>query len=232
MIKARALIIFISRSVEASSPLRNLEHQGHRLIDQSGLVITPMPLSSFIDTEWLFFYSQNGIKCFFDQLDEDQKSKISKKRIGVMGKASAALIKRLIDKNADFIASSDAQDDATNFEFVTREQSILFVAAANSKRRFQNPGNKLHHELIIYQNEILPETQLPKADIYIFTSPLNSEAYLSSNSLPEGADLLAIGPSTAKMLEQFSPKHKIWLCHSPDEISLYDLILKVIALKW
>lgn len=231
MIKTKTLIIFISRSVESTSPLRNLEHLGHQLIDQSGVIITPVPLTSFAETAWLFFYSQNGIKCFFDQLDEGQKSRISEKKIGVMGTASAALIKQLMNKDADFIASSDAQGDATNFEIITRGQSILFVAAANSKKRFQKPGDNLHHELIIYQNEIMHGAQLPQADIYIFTSPLNSESYLSSNILPKGAELVAIGPSTAKMLETFAPNNKIWICASPEEASLYHLIIKIMAVK-
>lgn len=148
-----------------------------------------------------------------------------------MGTASAALIKQFMHKEPDFIASSNAHNDATYFEIITRGQSILFVAASNSKKRFQQLGDGLHHELIIYQNEIKADVQLPSADIYIFTSPLNSEAYLHSNTLPMGADLIAIGPSTEKMLKTFAPNHKIWVCANPEEASLYHLILKITAIK-
>ena len=134
-LKARALIMALFQSVEVSSPLRNLENQGYRLIDQSGLVDNTFALSSFIDTEWLFFLFSKWYQMLFSiSWMKIQKSKISKKRIGVMGKASAVFNKTIDRQKCWFYCELRYKDDSTNFEFVTRTKHQRFCGCNIAKK--------------------------------------------------------------------------------------------------
>lgn len=217
MINILALKIFISRKIEEGSLLKKLERSGHSLLGFGGVDFSSVQFSSFPQTDWIFFYSKNGIIFFSEQLTKEEIQGLKSKKIGVMGQASAAILQNRLGMPAHFIAGGDQADDEIKFTKATEGESVLFIEADISLKRFQKRNLPSHHSLVVYKNEIIENLHLPGADIYIFTSPLNAKAFLEHNKPAQNATLIAIGPTTKKEILNYVSTQEIITCPSPEE---------------
>ncbi|RYX82987.1 hydroxymethylbilane synthase, partial [bacterium] len=77
-------------------------------------------------------------------------------------------------------------------------------------------------DLPIYETVIAEEVDGTTAEVLIFTSPSNVDAYFADNLLDPGQKVIAIGNSTAqKFIEMGIP---YTLPYSPDEIGLAEAV--------
>ena len=77
-------------------------------------------------------------------------------------------------------------------------------------------------DAVCYDNVAIHDAPAIEAAAYIFTSPLNVKAYADHHAFPDGADVIAIGPSTGKALTEYGVPHVT--AAAPTEQSLVDCL--------
>jgi hydroxymethylbilane synthase len=154
------------------------------------------------DADWLFFSSKNGVKYFFNATFKIQDTKI---KIAAINQGTAQAIYE-IGYNVDFIGNgSDLQKIAQDFDKVASGK-ILFPQAKNSMQSIQKElkRNENVETVIVYENQPKENIQQRDEEILIFTSPMSAEAYFSKFISNENQQIISIGKTTAKKLQNYN----------------------------
>lgn len=189
--------VFITRKIKSNSPLNNVsgEIEGHSLLS-----FNPIEFNAVPPSDWIFFYSSNGVRYFAQRL-KALGIEISSK-IGVMGQGTASVFVSMFGRVPDFVGDG-LKHSAIEF-FNKEEGTILFVKGSNSLEsveRYIDPQRT--GELVVYTNEINSSAIIPDADIYVITSPMNAEAYMNVACCRFNTKIIAIGPTTNdKLIEK------------------------------
>lgn len=219
------LRIFISRDLKKTSSFFDLLTLAeHIVLSYSSLIeIKSILFDKIPSADWLFFYSQSGIKKFFEKavfLDFDKSSY----RYATIGKSTAELLETYIQRSPDFIGTgNDMVEIAQKFYEAAKDKKTLFIQAENSQRSVQKQIEQIAvtETLIVYSNEKKTIGAAIEADILVFTSPLNVEAYFDMPSFYEPSYFVAIGRTTEKaLLKAGVPENKIFIAEEPTELSL------------
>nr|MBC7613872.1 hydroxymethylbilane synthase [Pseudopedobacter sp.] len=220
--------VFISRELnEYSYFLKSLKKNDVEVEARS--LIRTVPTIHKIDSyifkhvDWIFFSSKNGIEYFF-ALNPVLPKEL---KFGVVGRGSEEALKQL-GKVVSFIGdSSDTNEVAEEFAAVANGKSILFPSAKESLRTIQqglSPETEIM-DLVIYETILEDNTQQSFADVLVFTSPSNVEAYFQDNLLDPGQKVVAIGKSTGKKFDEMDVSYI--LPASPDEIGLAEVVFGI-----
>jgi hydroxymethylbilane synthase len=217
--------VFISRDLSAQSYFRKaLEKHGVAIEARSLIRTVPVitKLDSYIvrNVDWVFFTSKNGVEYFFNLQPQLPK----KVKFGVMGSGSESAL-RTLGYRAEYVGESvDSAEVATEFAKLANGATILFPAAEDSMRSIHqalSPETKII-DLPVYETVLEDNAEASAADVLIFTSPSNVEAYFADNLLEVGQQVIAIGKSTGKKLEENNVKYM--LPYSPDEVGLAEAV--------
>lgn len=219
--------VFITRNLPESSYLRRaLEKHDIELEDRSLIKTFPIinKLDSYIlkHVHWIFFSSKNAIEYFF-KLEPLLPKAV---KFGVLGRASEDTLRRF-GKAADFNGEEegiDTADIAARFAIVANGSTVLFPGAKDSLRTVQqalSPESKII-ELPVYETVMDEAVEGSAADVLIFTSPSNVEAYFQDNLLEHGQQVVCIGKSTGKKFDEMGISYR--LPFSPDEIGLAEAV--------
>ncbi len=189
--------VFITRHIAQDSPLRllsnKIELSGHSL-----LKIEPISFEKVPPSDWIFFYSSNGVRYFVEGFQQ-WKEYFKTVKVGVMGSGTASVFEKMTNFSPDFINNGDKQ---TAVEFFGKSsESILFVKGSNSLEsveRYIEPERV--NELIVYDNQADHTISIPDADIYILTSPMNAEVYMNKACCRFNTKIIAIGQTTNNKL--------------------------------
>ena len=220
--------VFISRDLAKLSYFRKaLEKHGIE-IDARSLIRTIRvinKLNNYIlkNVDWVFFSSKNAVECFF-QLEPALPPNI---KFGVMGRGSEDMLRQQ-GHFVDFIGSSiNPEDVANEFAKLANGKTILFPSAENSLRSIQQglSSDTKIIDLPIYETVSLKNIDYSTAEILIFTSPSNAEAYFAENLWEQDQKVIAIGKSTGKKLDELGVKYT--LPYSPDEIGLAEAVFGI-----
>lgn len=216
--------VFISRDLGADSLFRKelsapFLLTGMSLIDFEALTFQ-YPSEAY---DWIFFYSKNGVRYFFDQLKAGHSSF---PKFAVMGSGTNNALNSF-GHRADFIGTGKPKDVATQFLALAKHQGVLFPQAKNSKQSIQKilAEQIESQQLLVYNNSKkrnIP-THLQENDILVFTSPLNAESYLDHFSIGANKTVISIGASTSFFLQ----KNKISgfiESEAPNEIAIIQAI--------
>lgn len=219
--------VFITRNLPQGSYLRKALQKHKIEIEDRSLIKTYQiinKLDPFIlkRIDWIFFSSKNAIEYFFRLKPQFTK----KVKFGVLGRGSEDML-RQFGKAANFNGEGegiDTQDIAEEFAKLANGTTILFPGAKDSLRTVQkalSPETKII-ELPVY--ETVMEKRVPQtiADVLIFTSPSNVEAYFVSNLLEPHQHVICIGRTTGKQFDEMGVKYT--LPYSPDEIGLAEAV--------
>lgn len=192
--------IFITREVKDNSPLMNLKDKVD-IVGQSLLRITPVPFHILPKSDWVFFYSANGVRHLVEGVF-NHNVYLNSLKIGVMGDGTAKVLEELTGQKADFIGSGKSEDAVAFYKDLS--ETILFIKGKNSLESVERQLDPTKvEELIVYDNVINTEVEIPEADIYIMTSPLNVEAYMTNAFCKFNTKIIAIGETTnAKLVEK------------------------------
>lgn len=192
--------VFITRNLKQGDyfttvlTANGFEVNGHSLIE-----FAKIPLKHFSHTDWIFFSSKHAVKYFFTQQPEIQNQKI-----GCIGKSTADEIRKH-GKRAEFIGTS-ADTKLTGKQFASRVGSgtVLFPMAKGSQRSVQNGFVKEGQviDLPVYETIEHNEEPIPYADILVFTSPANVQAYLKKNHIDKKQKLVAFGEAAGSTLRK------------------------------
>lgn len=215
--------VFITRELNKNSIFKKeLTKVGFELISQSLVTFSPTLFYSIPPTDWIFFYSKNGVKFFFENAPISLSKNI---KWAVMGKGTAtALLQQNIQ--ADFIGNGQPKATAEAFLKIAKNQQVLFPRAKNSKKSVQNllESQLIVHDLVVYENAIKRNFSIPNCDYLVFTSPLNATAYFQKYSWQSTQKIIAIGKTTANALKALGI-HQLIIANTTSEKGLTEAVL-------
>jgi hydroxymethylbilane synthase len=217
--------VFISRDISEQSYFRRalekhaIEIEGRSLI-RTVPVITKLDPYILKNIEWVFFSSKNAGEYFFGLQPQLPK----KVKFGVMGTGSEDMLRRN-GHFADYVGESgDTAEVAEEFAKVANGHVILFPRAENAMRNIQKAlsAETKIIDLPVYETVLVDEVEASGADVLVFTSPSNVEAYFTDNLMDPNQKLVAIGKSTGAALDELGLKYT--LPFSPDEVGLAEAV--------
>src|SRR5690606_17443643 len=219
--------IFITRDLDENSYLaRSLKKHNIAVDDRSLIRIFPTinKLDSFIlkRADWIFFNSRNAIEHFFKL----EPLILKKTKIAVLGRGSEETLRKF-NRTADFTGDHlgiNTEGIGSEFAKLVDGQTVLFPRAEGSLQTIRKAltENTKIIDMPIYETVIEEEVDKSNADVLIFTSPSNVEAYFRENLVDPGQKIICIGNSTAKVISEMGLKYT--LPYSPDEIGLAEAI--------
>ena len=216
--------VFISRDLNDNSYFKKtLEAAGSTVEGRSLVDFEAAHFPALPPADWIFFSSKNGVKYFLEQ------QKIPKNlKIAAIGEGTAAA---LSDHNVkvDFVGDiDDTAAIAQKFGKIAAGATVIFPQARQSMRTVQEQvGDQINAvDLVVYENKPASAKGLPEADVLVFTSPLNVRAYFKDNHIKKGQEIVVIGTTTAKAVEEAGVK-EYHLSYAPDEVALADTVMGV-----
>jgi hydroxymethylbilane synthase len=220
--------VFISRDISETSYFRKALEK-HKIEIEARSLIRTVPVITKFDSyilkniDWVFFTSKNAVEYFFKLSPQFPK----KVKFGVMGAGSEDMLRRN-GHFADFVGeSNDTADVAADFAALANGTTILFPGADNPMRSIQQ-GLSAETKIIdlpVYETVLEEEVEPTGADVVVFTSPSNVEAYFADNLLEPGQKVIAIGKSTGKKFDEMGVKYT--LPFSPDEVGLAEAVFGI-----
>lgn len=222
--------VFITRELSESSFLKRSLDQHHIKVESRSLI----KIFSIINTldpyilkyvRWVFFSSKNGIENFFRL-----KPRLSKHvQYAVVGRGSEETLRSYgitpaFTGEAEGIEMEKVGDA---FAQVAAGSTVLFPRAKGSLQTIQSrltPDTRII-DLPVYETRIDENVERSAADVLIFTSPTNVEAYFKDNLVEPGQQIISIGNSTGRKLEEMGLQYT--LPFSPDEIGLAEAVFGI-----
>lgn len=202
--------VFITRTNRTESYLRNvLEGNAFQLEERALIEIISVNFGFLPDCEWIFFSSKHAVRYFFEQ-----NPKLSKQKFGCVGKSTSEAL-RSFGHRADFIGSSlDTRMTGKQFASLAGSSKVLFPQAKESMRSIQQQFVKQENvlDLVVYETLKKNHGAMPQADIIVFMSPSNVEAWFENYTFQKKQKAIAMGDATANALR----KHNIIPSAQPD----------------
>lgn len=216
--------VFISRRLSADSEfVRLLTPLGWEIEDRSLVELTPLDFGTPPQADWIFFSSGYGVRCFF------KKTTPGPSRCAALGPSTARILGQYVS-HIHFIGNGDPQAVAETFGAVAAGQKVLFPAAKNSAQTLiRLLGNRIEAiPLPLYDNLPSPWAAPTDAQVLVFTSPMNAEAYFLKNTLRGNQAVVAIGATTARALAVLGIKEVV-LASEASEPGLAEAVLRLSA---
>ena len=219
--------VFITRDLDENSYLGRYLAKHDINVDARSLIrIYPTinKLDSFIlkRADWIFFNSKNAIDHFFKL----EPWILKKTKLAVLGRGSEDALRkygRVADFSGDNLGINTA-DIAKEFAKVVDGQTVFIPRAKDSLMSIQKaltPNTKVI-DMPLYETVLQEDVGKTNAEVLIFTSPSNVEAYFQHNLIDPGQKIICIGHSTAKAIEAMGLNYV--LPFTPDEIGLSEAI--------
>jgi hydroxymethylbilane synthase len=216
--------VFITRDIREDDFFsRALKANGYDVSGRAFIEFKPIPFGRPRATDWIFFSSKHAVKYFFEQ-----KPEVGNTKIGVIGKSTASEV-RHYGKRADFIGySTDTRLTGKQFASLVKSGTVLFPQAKGSMRSIQQQFVNKHQvmDMPVYETINKPVEGIPDADIMLFTSPSNVEAFLEKKSIRKGQKIIAMGDATSNTLKK-AGLLSVYLVPSFDEIGLLQAIFSL-----
>ncbi|SEM42807.1 hydroxymethylbilane synthase [bacterium A37T11] len=221
------LSVFITRDVPESSYFaRSMAKHSIRIEGRSLIRIFPIinRLDPFIlkHVDWVFFASKNGIENFF-RLNPKLPKKV---KFAVIGRGSEETL-----RNFGYVPDFNGEGSGINldqigaaFSKIAAGKTVLLPRAKGSLETIQKQftaDTKLIN-LPVYETRMEEHVEKSSADVLIFTSPSNVEAYFVDNLVEPQQKVICIGHSTASKLSEYGLTGA--LPYSPDEIGLSEAV--------
>jgi hydroxymethylbilane synthase len=221
--------IFITRNLAPISPiLIKLNSMGYEVLNESLIKISQIRFTHTPPTQWIFFSSKNAIRHFFAQeplLNEGVK-------YAVMSDASAEYLLEF-NKKAGFVGEGvDVTQIAKDFAGFIKDDTVLFPQAIDSLQTIQKQLSftNICHNLFVYKTTMRTDFEMPQADLLVFTSPSNVQAYFEKYKLLKGQRVVAIGSTTFSRLKNYGVKN-VGLPKSFNETGLLNAIIEQLEIK-
>lgn len=202
---------------------RILKSHGYNVSSRSLIKTNRIPLRPLPKCEWVFFSSKNAVKHFFAQKPETGDVKY-----GVISKSTGEELRRF-GKKPDFIGySTDTRLTGKQFSAVVGSKTVLFPIARGSMKTVQQQLPKQGQAVDVFVYETIKNNQEPVeyADILVFTSPSNVEAFFEKNKISKEQKVVAMGGATENALQKFGIKTNT-MPASFDDMGLLQAVFSV-----
>ncbi len=173
--------------------------------------------------DWIFFYSRNAVRFFFQGLERLGLPYPSGVATATIGAGTAeALVERGIA--VDFVGFGNPERTADRFALRARGKRVLFPRARQSRRsvEYRIDGDITVFSPVVYNNSRREDVSLPDAEVLIFTSPLNAKTYYGHYEMNEDQLVIAFGPTTSEQLKKLGIDHL--MSAEPSEQGLVKLL--------
>ena len=183
-------------------------------------VITKLAPHVLQDADWIFFSSKNAIEYFF-QLKPQLPKNV---KFGVVGAGSEEML-RLKGYFTSYVGGGiDTSEVAEEFAKLVNGKKVVFPGAEGSLRSIQQglSADTKIIDLPVYETVLEEDVEGTSAEVLVFTSPSNVDAYFANNLLEPGQKVIAIGKSTGKKFDEMGTKYT--LPFSPDEVGLAEAV--------
>jgi len=186
--------ILITRPLDEKSPLRQLSKDGHKLIAQSFLNLTPQKVEHIPEADIYFYYSKNGVKYFIEAAKSLNKD-LTVVKHAAMGSGTAEVLNNF-GLQVDFIGSNTPLEVAKQLVSKYEKEEVCFVRANQSTQSIQKLWPSKYSQLVVYN--IIPKIFSIKDEIHtiLATSPMNLVAALESCKTNALKRIICIGPTT------------------------------------
>ena len=219
--------VFISRELDENSYFSRSMAKHNINIDARSLIkIFPIinKLDPFIlkHVDWIFFGSKNGIEHFFNL-----EPRLSKKtKIAVVGRGSEEALRKF-DRVADFSGETEGvnmDEIAKKFAELANGGTVLIPRAKESLETIQKALSEETKviNMPVYETVLDHDVDPSTAEVLIFTSPSNVEAYFMQNLMEPEQKVICIGKSTGAKFDEMNIPYS--LPYSPDEIGLSEAV--------
>ncbi len=197
----RPCSVFVTRTGWKTSYLRNvLTGNGFTLEERTLIEINPVQFHNLPHFDWVFFASKHAVKHFFNQ-----NPVVGAAKYACVGRATSEAL-RQFGKRADFVGSStDTKMIGKQFASMAGNSKVLFPQAKESMRSIQQQFVKQENviDLVVYETIKKNDGKMPDADIIVFTSPSNVDAWFENYTFPNNMKAVAMGDATAATLKRY-----------------------------
>jgi len=219
------LSVFITRELSEQSYFRRAIEK-HKINIEARSLIRTVPVITKLDSyilkhvDWIFFSSKNAVEYFFE-LNPLLPKEV---KFGVMGSGSEEMLRKKGHFTEYVGESTDTAEVAADFAELVKGQTVLFPGAEGSLRSIQQglSADTKVIDLPIYETVLEDDVEASGADVLVFTSPSNVDAYFAENLLDPYQKVVAIGKSTGKKFDEMGVKYA--LPFSPDEVGLAEAV--------
>lgn len=222
--------VFLSRELSKKSPFHHLAKDEFTIYAQSLIEFSSIKINNIPSAEWYFFYSRNGVRFFFENMEAGNLKLESVPKIACMGYGTREEFEKYSNNPVSFTGSGKPVQVATQFrQKLNRLDKIVFFTAADS---LHSVGKILSAEfkciqIEVYRNKVRNSFNIPKCDVYIFTSPKNAEAFYKRYTPDSTNKIISIGKSTARSLHRNSVQEVI-ISPKPYEQDMLNAMLMII----
>ena len=134
----------------------------------------PVELEQIPQTDWIFFSSKSAVKSFFASnliIPEGTK-------FGVIGKATAEVVRKY---QCRLYWRGNQRRPPHSFRDQIGDAQVLFPISDISMRTVQDalPQDQVF-EVTAYTTKLKTENEIDRADVVVFTSPSNVDAYFGT----------------------------------------------------
>ncbi len=220
---------FLSRALLPDSAFRSvLRANGWGVFGQSFVMLSAIPFSTIPKHDWLFFSSQNAVRFFFQNL-EQQKLEIPETHWAALGVSTARVLEDFTGR-VDFIGTGEPKGTSQLFRrHCARSKEvgpIIFPAARRSRQSVMTLLNLDFHctHFEIYDNQPVPNPPQRTESVLAFTSPMNADAYFSRHQLLPQQRVVAIGGTTDRTLQHLGIA-EVTIAAEPTERGLAEAVL-------
>ncbi len=195
------------------------------ILDESLLDFEPVAFKALPVTDWLFFYSQQGVYHFFEQW----KGAPLWKNLAAFGPKTGSMLREK-GHCVSFTGDGVAENTARGFLLVGRQTKVTFIRANHSRKSLQQllENDCLISDLVVYNNEPRNSLEIPFCNMLIFTSPLNVSSYFNQNPVRENQKIIAIGNTTLEFIRGLGIQD-VAVPEHPTEEALAQLLKKYIG---
>ncbi len=190
--------IFISKDINELETLEALMGNDALTFECKSLIqFKSLPFDLPVDFEVVFLSSIRSAKF----LIESKKINLHNYRLACAGKQTALKLNEMAFK-PDFIGSnaSNPQHVSQEFSKWLGDRKVFIPASSRSLRSIEESISEGQiRSAILYETILLP-LKLASADVLVFTSPSNVQAYFIENEVLEKSIVIAWGDSTRKTL--------------------------------
>lgn len=236
--------VFISRELSPESIFKmQLEAAGLEVIGESLLQFDPVPFSDVPETDWVFFYSKNAVRFYFEGLQNPEFWKGKQLRQGpprqekplkyaAYGSGTAGYLQRHHQAKVQFIGSAKPKGTAEALMVMAAGERILFPCAKHSRHslykyiRYKTDAIKL----VVYDNQVRANFSLPSCDVLVFTSPLNAQAFFDKYPYQSEQKVVAIGHTTGRALKKMGIR-KIAIAKKASEQALAEIVERELGFR-
>ena len=218
--------VFISSDINDDDYLpKVLKAHGYKVSHESFIDFKQVEFTFTDDADWLFFSSRNGVKYFFEKIEN--KNSFKTKLAAINSGTAQAIFERGL--NVDFIGEgSDLKKIAYDFDEIASGK-IIFPQAKTSMQTIQQNliRNANLETLVIYDNQPKRNINKREEDILIFTSPMSVEAYLSNHKTDDFQVVISIGKTTTNKLNQLKINN-IKTAYNPSMWCIVDEVFAIL----